>query len=101
MNKISKSELISLSSQGKLWGTMFRTVGGYPGKGYQGAGTGIPAVVTDKGDYIRIDCGSMSLAVYSDRPVYRQGDEIWWGSALTLVVADEAPPGILGSAINP
>lgn len=92
MNKVSKSELVALSEQGKLWGTMFRTVGGYPGKGYQGHGKALPAIVTDKGQHIVIDCGSKSLAVYNDRPVYRHDNEIWWGSALTLIVADEAPP---------
>lgn len=91
--KMSKNELVALSEQGKLWGSLFRTAGGYPGTGYQGHGEGLPATVTDKGDYIVIDCGSMSLAIYNDRPIYRASDEIWWGSALTLVVSDEQPMG--------
>ena len=90
--KISKQDLIALSNQGKLWGSVFATVGGYPGKGYQGHGRGLPATVTDEGEHLVIECGAMSLAIYNDRPVYRQGDDIWWGSALTLVVSDEPPP---------
>lgn len=96
MTQYTPEQLLALSSQGKLFGTMFRTLGGHNGhgRGLLGHGAGLSAVVEScpAGLAVSLD-GAFKCVIPTGSPIHTDGHTIWWGAAIMLHVGGDAAPG--------
>lgn len=94
MKEVSREEILKLSKDGALWGTVFGTLGGHNGRGLQGHGRGLPATVEEGGQgtlAVMLDGAFMCAVGPKDKFFIDSKGTISWGSSVTLHVTEEPP----------